>query len=254
MSIDIRLPNITAERPYEQIAQIRSYLYQFASELQWALNTIEKGVSDPISEQAVNSAVGSVDKEATAVNQFTDLKSLIIKSADIVNAYYEKIDSLIELSHKYTAESDFGSFREDANNRISANSNFLEQNISRVQVLQRLVDGMADKILTQESYIRYGAVGTTLDDTGMAFETAPGFEIGDYQMAEDGSTVVTNRRFSRFTAYGLELFGDDITSPVAYIKQNKLFINNAEFGQTVIMGGYLATMTDGILIDWIGGD
>lgn len=254
MSIEIRLPNITAEKPYDQIAQIRSYLYQFSSELQWALNTIENGEKEGNNDQIVNSPASSVDKENTTIQQFGELKSLIIKSADIVASYYEKIDSMIELSHKYAAQSDFGEFIEDANNRISANSNIISQELNRVQILENLVDGMSDKILSQESYIHYGAVGTTLDDTGLASETAPGFEIGDYQQLEDGSTTITNRRFARFTAYGLELFGEEKEAPpVAYIKQSKLYINNAEIRESLRLGGYMVTVSEGIFFDWIGG-
>lgn len=43
MAIDIRLPNINSTTDAGQIAQIRSYLYQFAEQMQWALNTIESG-------------------------------------------------------------------------------------------------------------------------------------------------------------------------------------------------------------------
>lgn len=42
MGLDFRLPNITGTTEREQIAQIRSYLYQLAPYMQWAFATIEK--------------------------------------------------------------------------------------------------------------------------------------------------------------------------------------------------------------------
>ena len=40
MTYDIRLPNITATTEKGQLEQMRSYLYQFAEQLQYAVNVI----------------------------------------------------------------------------------------------------------------------------------------------------------------------------------------------------------------------
>lgn len=39
MNVNISLPSITASAPAEQIAQIKSYLYQFVQQLDWALTS-----------------------------------------------------------------------------------------------------------------------------------------------------------------------------------------------------------------------
>ena len=58
MSIDIRLPNITATDEAGQLSQMRSYLYQFAEQLKWALNTLENNQnSDAV---VLKDAVGNV--------------------------------------------------------------------------------------------------------------------------------------------------------------------------------------------------
>lgn len=41
--INIPYPHITATTDKEQIAQIQSYLYQLAEQLNWALSTLESG-------------------------------------------------------------------------------------------------------------------------------------------------------------------------------------------------------------------
>ena len=95
MGIDIRLPNITATTEAGQLSQMRSYLYQFAEQLQWALNTLDKGTS--AEEIELKNAVGEVvekTEEAKAQDAFNSIKDLIIKSADIVEAYYEEIDNI----------------------------------------------------------------------------------------------------------------------------------------------------------------
>ena len=94
MSVDIRLPNITGRTETEQLTQIKSYLYQFAEQLQWALKNVEGGGNSSNVLYQSTSATAAVTN--TAASNFSELKALIIKSADIVKAYYEKIDSLIK--------------------------------------------------------------------------------------------------------------------------------------------------------------
>ena len=253
MGIDIRLPNINATSDSGQLAQIRSYLYQFAEQMNWALNTLQ---SDQGNESVVllNKSGEEVTQtsENDAIAKFNDIKSLIIKSADIVDAYYEEIDNLLTTSGKYVASSDFGTYVEETNQTIGATSTQVIQNLTKIEEIDSNLDGIIDLTKEKDSYIRYGAVGTTLDDSGLSTDDAPGIEIGDFTTLEDGETVEAVRRFARFTAFGLELFGDSKTYPVAYIKQSKLFITNAEFTGTVKFGGYEVRTSDGLAFKWIG--
>lgn len=240
MSIQLELPNITADNFPGQVAQLKSYLYQMVQQLQWAFDTVESS-SGIVVEQDIHN--GRKPDSVQNVRSFDELKSLIIKSADIVEAYYGQIDSLLSISGHYVGRSDFGTYKEDTAQQISANSTSIQQNIQRVED----IDGWRRE---QSSYIRYGAVGTTLDE--QAASTAPGIEIGDYQTVDGGT--VTSSRFARFTAYGLELFGASIDAPpVAYIKQRKLYISNAEITSTLKLGGYVISSSDGMLFDWVGG-
>lgn len=250
------MPNISAASPNDQINQMRAYLYSFAQELQWALNTVESGSSDTSAEVTAKAAAGGeTGSQYDSVQIFNEIKSLIIKSADIVEAYYDQIENMIDLSGRYVAQSVYGTFEEYVRQTISGDSRLIQQNLESYQKLSGLVNGMAEKILSNEAYIKYGAVGTTLDDTGLAEENAPGIEIGDYARMEDGETIVTNRRYARFTAYGLELFGDSIeAAPIAYIKQRKLYITNAEITNTLRVGGYMISRADGLSFDWVGVD
>lgn len=247
MGIDIRMPNINATTDAGQLQQIRSYLYQFAEQMKWALDTMGAGQSETVVQQGGGSSSSGSTEEADAMSTFNEVKSLIIKSADIVDAYYEEIDKMISLSGKYVAQSEFGDYTEETNQSISATSTQVTQNLNKIETIEGKVDGISDSIKEKESYIRYGYVGTTLDDSGLATNDAPGIEIGDYNNL-DGSE---NRRYARFTAYGLELFGDTIEYPVAYIKQYKLYITNAEITGTLILGGYRIDTSNGLSFKWI---
>lgn len=123
--IDIRQPNITAQNTQEQVFQMRSYLYQLSQQLQWAFNTVSLGESGgnvgASLPQIQVTGGGQVDAAAT----FAAIKGLIIKSADIVNAYYDSISQ--KLDGQYVAQSEFGEYREETSNLIQGNSTNISQ-------------------------------------------------------------------------------------------------------------------------------
>ena len=61
MTVDIRLPNINGKTESEQLAQIKSYLYQFAEQLQWAMSTVGAGIGKTVVTQK-NGSVSVVNK------------------------------------------------------------------------------------------------------------------------------------------------------------------------------------------------
>lgn len=251
MSIEIRLPNINAPTEAGQLSQMRSYLYQFAEQLQWALNTLEKGAS--AEEIELKNALGQVvekTEEAKAQDTFNSIKDLIIKSADIVEAYYEEIDNLLSLSGKYVAESEFGSFKQETNTKISATDQYIEGKFTKTET----IDGeevtseysLADidaRIRKQEGTIRYGNVQTTLTSDG---ETI-GIEIGEIDTIND----IVTKRFATFSAAGVELYdGSTSTAPVVTISKSKITIISAEFAGYVKMGKYRLDLSNGIAFKW----
>lgn len=130
--IDIRQPNITAKTTPEQVLQMRSYLYQLSQQLNWALNTVsggDGGENVVLPQGTVAPGGGSADPAAT----FAAIKGLIIKSADIVNAYSESISQKLE--GKYVAQSDFGEYREETAALITGNSKNISQMFSNHQTI-----------------------------------------------------------------------------------------------------------------------
>lgn len=90
MSMEIRLPNITASREAEQISQIKSYLIQLVHQLNWAFETLEKAVSEA-------SASGEPSREISE-KMFEELKSVLTRSERTMNA---------ELETKYVSRMEF---------------------------------------------------------------------------------------------------------------------------------------------------
>ena len=136
MGVEIRLPNITGKTEKEQLLQLKSYLYQLSEQLQWAFDNINTtGGSSENSGYVVSQprsyspASTNADPQAT----FATLKSLIIKSADIVDAYYEEINK--KLVGIYVAQSDFGAYEEQTALQLEATSKNITQNYENTQIL-----------------------------------------------------------------------------------------------------------------------
>lgn len=251
--IDIRLPNITAQTESGQIAQMRSYLYQFAEQLKWALNTIETnpGGSNVVLKDAVGNVLEKTE-EAKAQEAFNSIKDLIIKSADIVEAYSEKIDKLLDLKGNYVAQSEFGTYKEYTNQTVEANSKYVKQKFTKTETIEgKLVEkefDLADidsRIRKQEGSIYYGMVNTSLTEDG----EVTGIEIGEI----DTNGNVVKSRYATFSAAGIELYdGSTDKPPIATISKEKITITSAEFKSTVKMGNYRLDLTNGIAFKWEG--
>jgi hypothetical protein len=133
----IRLPNITGKTAEEQAQQMKSYLTQLAGELNWALGNlqgVESAGYEPHRSSNQGGSEGNLHQKAEDVLQnFNDLKGLIIKSADIVNAYYDEINT--RLAGLYVAQSEYGAFVEKTTATITETSKNTTTNYENIQIL-----------------------------------------------------------------------------------------------------------------------
>lgn len=246
MSIDIRLPNITATDEAGQIQQMRSYLHQLAEQLNWALNTVETAQSGAATPSVViNKGVSPEEAEST----FNSIKALIIKSADIVKAYEDTI--FTDFNGQYFADSDFGTYIEETSRKVEENSKGVTETYTNLQTISNTVDGLAEESRTTNAYIRRGHL--YYDDNG---KSVVGIEIGE--TSADGIF----RQYARFTSEKLS-FHDVNGNPVAYIgagsedtsDTNCLYVTGrAVFQGEIQLGKYKTDSSDGLAFTWIGGD
>jgi predicted nucleic acid-binding Zn-ribbon protein len=142
MSINLRLPNITGASEREQLSQMRSYLHQLVGELQWAFQYVDTSSTEVVNPtpkslrySAGVSPVSLIDEGASSDPQvtFDSIKALIIKSADIVEAYYEEINKRLE--GVYVAQSDFGDYAQKTSQEIEETSTSTTQRFENIQVI-----------------------------------------------------------------------------------------------------------------------
>ena len=242
MSADIRLPNINGRTEAEQLAQIKSYLYQFAGQLQWALKTVESGSSTNIVLQQGPS--GKEVKPDVQTANFNQLKALITKTAEVVEAYEEKVDALLDLDGEYFAVSPFGAFYESTKNTVSANSRKIEQDLVSKQAIFDENGNILAELLVN-GHIYSGIIEYAKDG-----EAIVGIEIGQTTTTNGEKTF---NKFARFTAERLAFYDPAAQDePVAYISNYKLVITNAEIKGNLKLGGFVLDTSNGIALRWEG--
>lgn len=244
MSIQIPTPNITASNDRERLQQMQSYLYRMAQQLQWAFSTIETGNTGVVASGGnVQNASKTSDKSDPATT-FAGLKNLIIKSADIVNAYYTEISRRLE--GQYVAQSDFGVYTEQTSQEIQQNNTNINQLFTNIRTLSDTVDELYNSTVGANAYLKSGLLYE--DENGVPVY---GLEIGQTNSV-DGETVFD--KFARFAADRLSFF-DSNDVEVAYISDYKLYITNAEIsGSLWLSGKFKIYYNGGLAFQWIGGD
>lgn len=237
MSIDIRLPNITGKTDAEQLSQIRSYLYQFAAQLRWALSQTQ---SDSTGAGTAASAGAAFGRD-TASN-FSELKSLIIKSADIVESYTQQISK--KLAGTYVTQSDFGTYQQSTEQTLQANSESLALLYENLQGISGAVDELHDATVSTSAYLKSGLLYYEADGTPVY-----GLEIGQTDTVDGEQTF---DKFARFTSSRLSFFDRNDTE-VAYISDYKLCITNADIAGMLQLGSFTLDPLLGLAVKWIGG-
>lgn len=239
---NIRLPNITAATEKEQLLQVKSYLHQLVQELNWALSTIESG-NGTANTGANKLATGNTVTQEELKTSYNELRSLIIKSASTVSAYSEAAEE--RYNSLYVAQSDFGTYTEEASQQIQENSTAIESFYENMQEILTNIETLAHSLIEVNANIKSGLLYH--DDDGVPVY---GLEIGQ-RTKLDGEEVFD--KFARFTSDSL-IFYDQNDNEVAYISDRKLYITHVEVKGTFSMGGFNDTkLSDGsIVTKWVG--
>lgn len=232
---EIRLPNITSPTVEGQMTQVKGYLYQLTNQLNFAL----KATDDQIKKLSIanESSATSKSEADEALDTFNIVKNLIIKSADIVSAYYETIEQ--KLVGEYTALSDYGTFKETTEAFINQTSTDLTQHYSSIQEIESGLKNI-NELRKDGCYIKTGWLDSN--------KTIAGVEIGKTSVDEAGEV---DTAFARFTTEELAFFNKSGVK-IAWFAKDELYITNAVIRDNLYIGGYVCETSNGIAFRWVG--
>ena len=172
---------------------------------------------------------------------------------------YSYMDERVEsLSSTYVARSDFGTYREDINQRITTNSTKIEQQFAFAAEIQantnRVEVDFAAYKTNVEGYIRQGivgydgtipiigiAIGQDIRTTGTSVETEQG--VFDEIDKRSNMSVWTTEKLS-FYIGGQE---------AAYFSNGKLTVAQIATDRITGSGKWDVSFTSGVKYKWIGG-
>lgn len=241
----IRYPNIIGKTDAQKLEQMKSYLHQLTDELNFHLDKVGSSANNTSGYPSTTNEAAKVAKKTDTESIFNDIKALIIKSADIINAYYEEISARLE--GVYVSESDFGIYAEQTSADIEASSKAIEQFYTDLQQVISDIEGVESSQIEVSAHINSGLLYYAEDGTPVY-----GLEIGQ-KTEVDGQEVFN--KFARFTADKLSFY-DQNGNEVAYISDRKLYITHIEVIGSFSQGGFVdTTLVDGSIVTrWMRGD
>ena len=235
--IDIRLPSMEGMSESQQLSQLKSYMYQLVEQLNWALSTVQQPSVDKADQQG--SSAGGVK---LSESNFNEIKSLIVKSADVAHAVYDQISTTLD--GEYVSISDFGKYEEETSQSITANDKSIEQILRDIQQITSSVAEIESTIIATNAYIKSGLLYYGEDGSAVY-----GLEVGQTNTI-DGEDVFD--KFARFTSDRLSFY-DRNDVEVAYISDYKLFITSAQVTGTLRLGDFAVETTNSRLVfRWVG--
>ena len=188
MSMNIRFPNITGVSEAEQLIQIKSYLYQLVEQLNWILPTIESS-TDQAGTSSPNPSFGDISSET-----FYELKSLLIKSSDTLNAYYEKINAKLE--GQYVKQTDFDGYKQETAQSFS---------------------GLVNQYVTQTGFNAYKQeVSQQFDGLGNQYVSQTGFDT----YKQENATAISNLDSKYVSQVNYDAYQQEMSQNIAALQQS----------------------------------
>jgi hypothetical protein len=171
---DYRYPFITAKEPAEQLKQIESYLRQLVDKLNVSAQTAYTKAVIPGQSPSAAQA-----QQKQAEQTFDEIKSFIIKSADIVDSLYESVSR--KMNGMYVAQSEFGQYTEETSSLLTQTSDRIETAVESVGSVTAANGEFKEAINREITSIKQSAsdisvvVNTIINDGVTKLDTKTGY-------------------------------------------------------------------------------
>lgn len=224
----IETPPILSGEEAQKLEQMYRYLQRMAEQVQDCLNGITVDNFVPEQQKQISQIIQSGATQQQMTEQKDTLKSIIIKTANIIRSEQEEIRT--QLTSRYQALSDqFGDYERELTNNITATAEGIIQEyqfVERIQALDEDAAGLKEYQTRTSQYMKTGIVDT--DDQGRPII---GVEVGTAMDTD------SPQRCARFTSDRMSFFQNN--TEVAYMSNQKLFIGESEVLRSMKMGGYV---------------
>lgn len=199
----VEMPPILRGNEQQQLVALRDYLVRLARELDRAEGAV-------IAEAVTTAVSGAVSAER---KEYTDLRGLIVKTADVVESHVEKLSAT--LSEDYLARSDFGAYQETLRAGFEATARGVVESYSYDTALEALTEQGQATYRAVESIngeIRRGYIeDPATHETHLGIAIAENLRFASSTQTKDGVTyyqLAGNQTFGLYTATGWQFWID----------------------------------------------
>jgi hypothetical protein len=251
MNLNLSTPPRLMGDTADQLRQITSYLFQLQRDLNVALDSVDSATKEAAEITAATAAENTVSATAKS------LKSLIIKTAGVIQ---KEMDEWTQtLSGTYLAISDFGTYQEEVSQEITATATEIINNFGFNSTLEdyraRIEELEADNTLLNN----YKVQTEQYTKTGILYFDEFDVPVYGYAVGEVLTRVIVNgeetvRRedlMATWSAGRLNFWQGGVI--VAYYANNKMYVTDGEFLNSLQIGDWIITTAGGNLdIDYAG--
>lgn len=248
--------SLTFDYPSRQadLAAVRSFLYSLVERLNVAFGSLENDVG-VAARQAVAQSLSEGGGENKATQslraEYQAIKALILKTAHTVESEIQRVEQT--LTSSTVAASDFGDYRQSIEANIVAQADSITQVIRYYEQINTSVASFDEYVTRTEGYISSGIVDW--DGSVPLFGIAIGQNLQKDVVTVDGEEYDFIRKAdfrTVITSMELAFWRDDVK--VAYMSScsDRLYIPNAEITDSLTIGGWEITPTQGLTLKWTG--
>ena len=231
--------NGTAE---DKLRQLYSYLSIMSDKLNAAQTSITIEQFTPETQSVINQAAQNT------VQQYEGLKSMIIKTAEIVRHEMDEIST--ELHDDYEAlSSQFGTYERNLTSQITATAKGILQEYGYEERIQGLEEGSDDYQGFERRINQYIFTGL-VDEVNGRYGIAIGENVTAYD-ANGNPYLDNNRKTATFTMDELAFWHG--TTKIAYFSDNVFHIAKGEITESMKMGNHTWMVLTGGALGLISG-
>ena len=230
-----------------QLEQMYRYLYKMSEQLNTALAVTDREYQIVVQTKS-GTAPGSESPISPQLDaQYRELRSLIIKTADIVNQQMDK--TIKQLNGKFEAiSSEWGTFEQNIERKIvetaEATIDSFDYSEKIHGIEKTVVDGVTSYAIESLGYIKRGIIGFD-DENFPIYGIAVGTELKEKTVEKDGKTyqqIDTTKRIATYTSDAITFWRNDVA--IARFSGDELYVTRAEITQQIRLGDWFFSVAE----------
>lgn len=230
-----------------QLEQMYRYLYKMSEQLNTALAVTDREYQIVVQTKS-GSAPGSESPITPQLDaQYRELRSLIIKTADIVNQQMDK--TVKQLNGKFEAiSSEWGTFEQNIERKIvetaEATIDSFDYSEKIHGIEKTVLNGVTSYAIESLGYIKRGIIGFD-DENFPIYGIAVGTELKEKTVEKDGKTyqqIDTTKRIATYTSDAITFWRNDVA--IARFSGDELYVTRAEITQQIRLGDWFFSVSE----------